>query len=140
MTGDDDGRGSPEPERSTPTDRRSHGSIDGHRSRLDELLAALADSRRRNIVYYLRDAEQITIETLSRQVASWEHDTPASETTPEMRENALLDLTHAHLPALSEAGLVEYDRRSGAIRFRDPPAMLRPLLDTFRTIEKSDRD
>lgn len=39
-------------------------------------------------------------------------------------------LAHQHLPKLDDAGVIEYDHRSGAVRPTETVEDLKPLLDT----------
>lgn len=46
-------------------------------------------------------------------------------------------LAHQHLPRLADAGVIEYDHRSGAVRPTEAVEDLKPLLDT---VEEAPRE
>lgn len=73
-----------------------------------DVLRLLADSRRRRIVAALNQGEDdwVDVETLRRRVAD-DVESPVDWET---------ELHHVTLPMLDDMGLVEYDRRSGAVR------------------------
>jgi DNA-binding transcriptional ArsR family regulator len=86
--------------------------------RVDRTFEALASRERRTILGYVVTtiAEATTVEVLScslaRVRADGGHDQPPS--TKAVRTG----LHHVHLPKLEECGLVEYDARSGTVRYQ----------------------
>jgi hypothetical protein len=46
------------------------------------------------------------------------------------REQLAVQLQHTHLPKLADHGVVEYERRSGAVRYR-PSEPVERVLDTL---------
>lgn len=117
MTGDRDG-----PDCSPVPD-------DDRQARIDELLGALADARRRYVLYYLRDERQASLTETARQVAAWDCDRPLSAVRDETLEDVEIQLYHVHLPVLEEADILEYDERSEQLVFRDPPSLVESCLD-----------
>lgn len=99
--------------------------LDG--DRVDELLRALADRRRRFVLYGGRelDGDAFSVDELADYVAG---NAPGADG----REQLLLELHHAQLPALSDAGLVDYDPRSRTVRFRAVPRIDELLLPVGR--------
>jgi DNA-binding transcriptional ArsR family regulator len=95
----------------------------GHHS-LDESLRLLADHNRRAIIRELRrSSEEVrTFEELINRLHDDGQDTE--------RAALAIKLRHTHLPKLAEAGLLEYDRRSGAVRY-DPDERVETLLDAL---------
>ncbi|WP_435348337.1 DUF7344 domain-containing protein [Haloarchaeobius sp. HRN-SO-5] len=83
---------------------------------LDRLFDALGDPRRRQLCAYMHTADRSVfgvdelVDELLRRVET-RADTP-DRTQLEVR------LHHAHVPKLTEAGLVEYDSRQGSLRYR----------------------
>lgn len=77
----------------------------------EAVFEALTDKRRQNVIVCLACSEQetMTINEVSEELAT----TPGSSV-----ETIKTSLHHIHLPKLEEAGLVEYDERSEAIRYR----------------------
>lgn len=74
---------------------------------LDEVVAVLADKRRRYVLHYLVVTEDpVTITELSAEIAEWgARDRGTARTT----------LVHHHLPKLVDSGLVHVDRDGGTI-------------------------
>lgn len=113
----------------SPADRHRgrHVRAAGRQDRLGELLAGLARRRRREVLYYLLEHELADLETIATRIARMER-----EGDP---ERIRTDLVHTHLPKLADRGLIEYDRRSGAIRLTDPGDRLVALLEQCRALE-----
>lgn len=84
---------------------------------VDEVLAALADSRRRRIVRTLRNSDDdvLTVDELESKITSKGE---AVENTMGDQERVDVDLYHVHLPKLAEAGLVAFDTRNREVRYR----------------------
>ncbi|AEH37450.1 DUF7344 domain-containing protein [Halopiger xanaduensis] len=120
MTDDGDGRDGPDCSPSPDGDRQA---------RIDELLAALADVRRRYVLYYLRNEHQASLTETARQVAAWDCDRSPSAVRDETLEGVEIELYHVHLPMLEEADVLEYDERSEQLVFRDPPSLVECCLD-----------
>ena len=93
---------------------------------IDTLFDVLSDARRRYALHYLLGtADGVTnVETLAEEIAAWERATGRADAPA---EDVMVDLHHAHLPLLVDVGLVEYDERSGAVRYRDR----HPVRDCF---------
>ena len=108
---------------------------------LGTTLDLLANSRRREALYYLRDATDgpVSLERLAERLAVRERE--RGDDRPEPDESAVSRATavlvHDHLPKLSDAGVVEYDRRSGTVRYRER-ALAEHLLDAAATLENGD--
>lgn len=86
--------------------------------RLDRVLALLANRQRREILDRLveSDSEVTTVEELSRYLTRVVTD--GGEAESPSTEGARAKLHHVHLPKLEECDLVEYDARSGKVRYR----------------------
>lgn len=87
----------------------------------DTVLALLADRRRRRVLDYLRDhgAGSASLEELVSHLAG-DDGSPA-------RERLGLSLRHVHLPKLAEAGVLDYDREAGRVRYRPEERVERVL-------------
>lgn len=105
---------------------------------IDMVTEALANERRRYVLYYLRDNESAELDELTEQVAVRETGTPPGELDEQTRRNVRIDLCHAQLPKLEDTGMIEYDRRHGSIRFRRPPDEVEYFLDYCATLELPD--
>lgn len=103
---------------------------------LDAVLYVLANRSRRYVLYALADAtEGVTdLATLVEEVATLE----AARSEAAIRRDRYLevarDLYHWHLPALADVGVVDFDGRHGAVRYRDHPT-LSTWLDRVRRDE-----
>lgn len=119
-----------------PVWRRQHNA-DSNLNRVDVIFGALTDHRRRLALYYLEEEGGVgDFGSLVNQVASWERDQPIRTVSDEDRDRVKAEFHHSHLPKLEELGLVEYDQRSGAIRYADPPAILTKLLQLTKRFDK----
>lgn len=104
-----------------------------HESRLsvDTALEILASSRRRQLLHYLLDDADPPLE---RDVLV---DQMAGETTTDP-ESLAAALAHHHLPRLADAGVIEYDHRSGGVRLDESADDLKPLLELCQEWESPD--
>lgn len=80
----------------------------GRRCRCDRVLELLSGHRRRVVCRYMRDRPIATVEELATVVA---------EETGAPADRAGISLRHSDLPALSDAGVLEYDPRSATVRY-----------------------
>lgn len=108
---------------------------DGGKSLLDRVFGALSHQRRRYTLYYLRENDEAEVDELASQVAAWERDVPVVDVPAEASEEVRSELVHSHLPKLEEYGLVEYDQRSGAVVYTNPPTLLDEALKLAVAIE-----
>ncbi|WP_425499786.1 DUF7344 domain-containing protein [Natrinema caseinilyticum] len=95
---------------------------------MDRLLTSIAGHRRRYVLYYVVQNEITTIDRLAEHVASASNDVPKRRLTEEQFEETRAGLTHSALPQLREAGIVDYDARSGTVRYRQQSQILSRLL------------
>lgn len=114
---------------------------------LDAVFELLADRRRRYALYYLAEVGEdraLDVEDVAARVAEWERewdsaggaadstgDEPgATDSAPtDRQERVRVDLHHNHLPRLADAGLVDYDARTGTVRNRAAPSLDRWVPD-----------
>lgn len=101
---------------------------DGGREELNRLLSILSDHQRRSVLYYVRRTEICDIDELARHVASESGTVPERRIDDERFERTKARLLHSDLPQLRDAGIIEYDRRNGSIRYREPSQTLTILL------------
>jgi streptomycin 6-kinase len=81
--------------------------------KVDELLDTLSHHLRRELVLYFETHADNESATLDDVVAHIEQRVPAEST-----ETLHIEIHHNHLPKLAERGWLDYDRRSGHIRYR----------------------
>lgn len=113
------------------------GVADGGLSTLDRIFKTLADQRRRDALYCLLQREPVSLDELATHVAANARDTSPDRLTADERETVLIDLYHHHLLRLADAGVVEYDSRSGVIRCRHVPPLLLKYLSFTASVERS---
>lgn len=89
----------------------------------DRIFDVLSVARRRYLIYYLftLDTEIVEFEAAVNAVYKYEAAGTGSDDTP--RKNVRINLHHTHVPRLEEAGILDYDRRQGTIRFRGDPVL-----------------
>lgn len=108
-----DDRESEEAERDRPASRVESLSIDA-------TLELLADRERRAVLGYLMDDPRgtATVSELADHLAEMRAEEAGDEADPEEAgDEATTTLHHVHLPKLADAGVVEYDDRSGEVRY-----------------------
>lgn len=105
---------------------------------LDDVVAALARRRRRYALYCLQDEEIVELETLARQVAARQSDRPPEAVDAESVDRLVMEFRHNDLEVFQRVGCIEYDDRSGVVRYRDPPAVLEDLLAVLAAEEQPD--
>lgn len=110
-------------------DRPGSGTVNesgtGPSLSLDTILELLANRRRRFALYTFADAPDgvVTLEALVEDVATLEASIARTALTRDRYLEAASELHHWHLAMLSDLGLLEYDERSGAIRYRGHPRL-----------------
>lgn len=99
---------------------------------VDEALKLLAVNQRRRVLRYLLEEADSPVyrDELAEKIDDGEtSDSGSMEVV----------LAHHHLPRLADAGVIEYDHRSGGVRLTEAAEDLRPLLDTIeRELEVSE--
>ncbi|ADB63538.1 hypothetical protein Htur_4766 (plasmid) [Haloterrigena turkmenica DSM 5511] len=99
---------------------------DGQR-KLEGVLRALLNQRRRYTLYFLQENEVSDLDELTKHVAAMEQGAdPVAESV--QIDQVRTSLVHSDLPKLAENGLVEFDRRSEAVRYSRPPELLDKML------------
>lgn len=102
---------------------------------LDTIFEIIADRRRRFSLYAFIDApdETLAFESLVEDVATLEAAVDEHPITRDRYLSVAADLYHWHLPVLAEVGVVDYDKRSGVVRY-----LAHPLLETWVARVKQD--
>lgn len=94
----------------------------------DDIVRALADRRRRRILRYLRDHDEVSESELADVLTGWlAADRESGRADPDDRERIRTALTHVHLPHLVDAGLVETDDET--VRLADATARTDACVD-----------
>lgn len=97
---------------------------------LDACLRVVADRHRRRIIQYLRHEANgtATFDDLVDQVHSRGSD--SGNGLPQNREELAIRLQHSHLPKLVDYGVVDFEHRSGAVRYH-PNEQVEKVLDSL---------
>lgn len=105
--------------------------VDGAASgpRLDDFFAVFASYRRRCVLHYLREERRASLGGIARQLAGWERAYRSDVVFEELLDRIEIELFHTHLPRLRDANLVEYEWRSSMVVYREPPDIIRAILD-----------
>ncbi|WP_254545857.1 DUF7344 domain-containing protein [Halomarina pelagica] len=82
---------------------------------LDYVFRALAHSRRRYLLYTLKERSRWTLTDLATKIAAWEDEIAEEAVTGEARDRVYISLYHAHVPKLVEDGIVTFDREAETI-------------------------
>lgn len=88
-------------------------------NRVDTVLEALANSRRRRALQCLHSHEELTLPDLAEEVAVREADTPLPDLDAERVSKIYFSLYHTHVPKLVAADLVRYNQDRDLIRRSD---------------------
>lgn len=110
---------------------------DGGQTTLEAVLRALTNHRRRYILYHLREEEVSNLDEVARHIAKVEEENTSEERLDERVEQEKAALIHQDLPVLEDAALVEFDQRSEAVRYCEPPALLDKLLHICKDVDPS---
>ena len=113
------------------------GSVDGidaDRISTDEIFFLLKNRRRRAVIEHLLEAGgQAQFDDLVLAIAAREKEKNVEEITYKERKSVHTSLYQSHLPKLQDAGVVEYDRRSGSVILTDAIESIRPYLNVSET-------
>lgn len=105
------------------------GEVDTDPESVDALFRSLADFRRRTILDILsHQFHPIHVETLAREIGAVEHYTSESEVPIDEVERITVSLRHCHLPVLSDAGLIDYDREDQMVAHDGHPLLSVPWM------------
>jgi DNA-binding transcriptional ArsR family regulator len=116
------------------TDEASSVADGGHK--ISKSLEMLGSKRRRYVLYVLQNRKKATFKEVTERVAIWETETVSEELDERTRENIRVNLHHSHLPKLEDAGMITYDRQSGAVYLRDLSDTMEEILDYYKNIER----
>ncbi|WP_124196285.1 DUF7344 domain-containing protein [Natrarchaeobius chitinivorans] len=105
------------------------------KKKLERFLQSLTSQRRRYILYEMQENEVNGIDSLATSVTAMVQKVPEDEVDTEAVERMRAQLMHSELPMLADAGLIEYDQRSKAVRYSDPHAVLDTVLQLCANID-----
>ena len=104
-----------------------------HRSRelgLDQLFEVLQNQRRRYVLNYLREHEEVTtLSDLSEQIAAWENDKEVRRISSSERKRVYVALYQCHLPKMDGMHIVDFEKNRGTIELGANATQLDPYLE-----------
>ena len=96
----------------------------------DEVFEMLQNERRRRILRYLLDADDVmTIGELAERIAAVENDTSVAALNSTQRKRVYVALYQTHLPKMDDVGVIDYDRDRGRVRIAENADLLTFYLD-----------
>lgn len=127
-----------ETDRSAPRSRWAVAAADGgaERSFLDRLFTSLSHQRRRRVLYLISEEGQLSREAVADRLVDQRVDSTPEVERAELRDRLLTELHHFTLPELRDAGLIDYDGRSGTIVQGPELDRARPYLELMREDER----
>jgi len=104
----------------------------------DDLFRALANDKRRRLLTVLDDEEPTGLDDLTDVLVGWEAtiDGPAG---PDEWAQVKIELVHAHLPLLSDAGLVTHDTEADEVSLESLPTPVESLVTFAGQYEEAAR-
>jgi len=89
---------------------------------IDDVFSVLADWRRREVCQFFAetDAETATVDDLALLLSGCR---PDPGTGTRSHSDIVAELEETHLPELAAAGIVDFDARSGTVRYRGQPTV-----------------
>ena len=86
---------------------------------VDEAFGALADERRRLVLFCLRRHRSVSLADLAELVVEAESGRDLADVPDEQVRDVYMSLYHTHVPRLVEAGLARYDQESDLAASRE---------------------
>ncbi len=117
--------------KASPAPQRDPGDLAGDTDLgLDQIFEMLKNQRRRYVLQYLRKVDQqVTLGTLSEQIAAWENDKAVEQITSDERKRVYVGLYQVHLPKLDDADIVTFDKARDSIEPGSNIGLLYRYLD-----------
>ncbi|TYL40615.1 hypothetical protein CV102_03335 [Natronococcus pandeyae] len=98
------------------------------RSVIDNAFLILQNQERRYALYFLLEHETASLEEVADIVTGWPRASEYGITGRETRDQVLRDLRHRHVPAMAEAGIVDYDEETDTLSFAPCPPATRSFV------------
>nr|WP_225306774.1 MULTISPECIES: helix-turn-helix domain-containing protein [Haloarcula] len=91
---------------------------------VDDVFEVLADWRRRAVCHYFASGDQTAADVTALASAISEHgETSTVDATDTSPSTIRTQLEEEHLPVLHRIGLIDYDERSGAVKYWGSPTV-----------------
>ncbi|MFC6764673.1 DUF7344 domain-containing protein [Natrinema soli] len=96
----------------------------------DTALEILSNERRRYVLQCLPPVDNpMALADLADEVAALENGTGTADVSKEDSKDVYVSLSHADIPKLADADIVEYDQVQNTVTLTQNAAELRPLLE-----------
>jgi len=108
---------------------------------LDLTFEILKNSRRREVLHYLRDSdpgERVPLGELAEHVAAIENDTTTEALTSSQRKRVYVGLYQCHLPKMDDMGVVDFNQDRGHVTLAAAADDLTEYLDRPATDDSVD--
>ncbi|RQG93463.1 DUF7344 domain-containing protein [Natrarchaeobius chitinivorans] len=141
MSDDDPGKGNDCNKRYLHADSKTRwsGEYGTHGpDQLRTIFQVLAEKRRRHMLYELRQNDVTYLDSLVDTIAT-ERAIPGEE-RDEKIDRLKVRMIHSDIPLLVDSGLVEYDSRSGAIRYSGAERSVERILDICADVDRQSRE
>jgi hypothetical protein len=90
----------------------------------DSLYRGLASTRRRRLLYTLRENGKYDIDELAATLSEWES---AGARGADHQDRILIELVHSDLPLLAEADVIRYDADNESVEAKP----IHPIVDSL---------
>lgn len=98
---------------------------------VDDMFDVLSNHRRRRVLTYLESNDTASVGELAEHIASIENDKPVSALSSQERKRVYIALYQSHLPKMSTADIVAYDKNRGTVSLTGNAAELCSLLEAL---------
>lgn len=108
------------------------GSSDSESAQLskDVVFELLKNQRRRDALRYLKDNDgEATLSDMAEYIAAKENDITVEALSSSQRKRVYIGLYQCHLPKMSDAGVIDFEKNRGDIELRSLVEQLEPYLD-----------
>jgi len=104
---------------------------------LDQVFEILKNRRRRLVLEYLQDREQVSLGEIAEHVAADENDTTVKQITSKERKCAYVGLYQCHLPKMDDMDVVDFNQNRGRVSLGRNADQLTEYLDWGETATRS---
>lgn len=101
----------------------------------DTIYTLLKNSRRRQVLRYLREHEEASLGELAEQIAAYENDVEVDAVSSSQRKRVYIGLYQAHFPKMDDAGVIDFQKHRGTVTLLDRASQLFPYLDPHEKAE-----
>lgn len=121
-----------------PSSSEGKGGVGNER--VDETLEALSSRYRRDILRYLKNHDVVEVAEFARYLTATQKGISPDAVSKRERQLVAVALVHTHLPKLEDGRFIEYDRRSGMVRYTEPHPLLQEIVSIPEQFEQFSTD